>query len=52
MTRVVLQMSATLDGCVAGPVSEGDRGLPEAHPDIRGGDRVAVAGRGPHHGTG
>src|SRR5712692_723554 len=35
MRRVVLQMSVTLDGYVAGPGCEGDWGLPPEHPDVR-----------------
>jgi dihydrofolate reductase len=35
MRRVVLQMSVTLDGYVAGPGGEGDWGLPAEHPDVR-----------------
>lgn len=36
MRQVILQMSVTLDGYVAGPGGEGDWGLPPEHPDVRG----------------
>src|ERR1700692_2770150 len=35
MRRVILQMSVTLDGYVAGPGGEGDWGLPAEDPDVR-----------------
>ena len=35
MRRVVLQMSITLDGYVAGPGGELDWELPDEHPDVR-----------------
>ena len=35
MRRVILQMSVTLDGYVAGPGGAGDWGLPAEHPDVR-----------------
>src|SRR5215472_11247708 len=35
MRSVVLQMSVTLDGYVAGLGGEGDWGLPAEHPDVR-----------------
>jgi dihydrofolate reductase len=35
MRRVVLQMSVTLDGYVAGPGGELDWGIPDEHPDVR-----------------
>ena len=35
MRQLVLQMSVTLDGYVAGPGGEGDWGLPAEHPDVR-----------------
>lgn len=34
MRPVVLQMSVTVDGYVAGPGDEGDWGLPPEHPDV------------------
>lgn len=34
MSRVILQMGVTLDGCVAGSGSEGDWGLPPEHRDV------------------
>jgi dihydrofolate reductase len=35
MRQVVLQMSVTLDGYVAGPGGDGDWGLPAEDPDVR-----------------
>jgi len=35
MRQVILQMSVTLDGYVAGPGGDGDWGLPPEHPDVR-----------------
>ena len=48
MRRVVLQMSVTLDGYVAGPGGEGDWGLPAEHPDVRAWKVASVRQAGTH----
>jgi dihydrofolate reductase len=48
MRRVVLQMSVTLDGYVAGPGGEGDWGLPAEDPDVRAWKVAALRQTGTH----
>ena len=48
MRRVVLQMSVTLDGYVAGPGGEGDWGLPAEHPDVRAWKLASLGQVGTH----
>jgi len=48
MRRVVLQMSVTLDGYVAGPGGEGDWGLPAEHPDVRAWKLTSLRQAGTH----
>jgi dihydrofolate reductase len=48
MRRVILQMSVTLDGYVAGPGGEGDWGLPAEHPDVRAWKLASLRQAGTH----
>jgi dihydrofolate reductase len=48
MRHVVLQMSVTLDGYVAGPNGEGDWGLPAEHPDARAWKLASLGRVGTH----
>ena len=48
MRRVVLQMSVTLDGYVAGPGGELDWGLPAEDPDVRAWKVAALRQTGTH----
>jgi dihydrofolate reductase len=48
MGRVILQMSVTLDGYVAGPGGEGDWGLPGEHPDVHAWKLASLRQAGTH----
>ena len=48
MGRVILQMSVTLDGYVAGPSGEGDWGLPGEHPDVHAWKLASLRQAGTH----
>ena len=48
MGRVILQMSVTLDGYVAGPGGEGDWGLPCEHPDVHAWKLASLRQAGTH----
>jgi dihydrofolate reductase len=48
MRQVVLQMSITLDGYVAGPGGDGDWGLPDEDPDVRAWKVTSVRQAGTH----
>jgi dihydrofolate reductase len=48
MRQVILQMSVTLDGYVAGAGGEGDWGLPPEHPDVRAWKIASLRQAGTH----
>jgi len=48
MRQVILQMSVTLDGYVAGTGGEGDWGLPPEHPDVRAWKIASLRQAGTH----
>lgn len=48
MRQVILQMSVTLDGYVAGPGGDGDWGLPPEHPDVRAWKIASLRQAGTH----
>lgn len=48
MRQVILQMSVTLDGYVAGPDGDGDWGLPPEHPDVRAWKIASLRRAGTH----
>jgi dihydrofolate reductase len=48
MRQVILQMSVTLDGYVAGPGGAGDWGLPPEHPDVRAWKVASLRRAGTH----
>jgi dihydrofolate reductase len=48
MRRVILQMSVTLDGYVAGPGGEGDWGLPPEDPGVRAWKIASLRQAGTH----